>query len=297
MIDQNEQNHREEMLSQFIDELNREKTPFGDGPSMEADEELCQLFDTVKTVKRLKNIDVPKTPEFKGYAIKRRRRSSLLKYSSLVACIIIAVLAIAGNGSMLSNKKCSTNGIYDEAAHEGSIPETKQADKSKTDKIEKSVGDCSQAMLNGYEVDIKSVYSSSSAAEALLRNLPDYVRVVRVLKLEEVSYTYCVSCSLDGGSFMDIYILPGVKGYAMDYKRKCYSLMEGVVEEDSITDPEIYDRYDKKVNTISWTGENFTIMFAGDMGYGQMEDILEKATGCSLTPLSQQEQENLEKGN
>lgn len=293
MTDNEEQKNKEEILSQFIDELNQEKKPSMHGLDMEEDQELYKLLDTVRAVKRMKTEDVPETPEFKVYN-RGSRWKGLLKYGAIAASLMIAVMAVAGNRDTLrdglyskngSSKGCS--GVKEESQDTAGYADDKA--KASTNSQRSS---CEYIQKSSSE-DIATVYSSCSAAASLIGGLPEGLQIIKAVKLEDSPYTYCVSCRWDKESFMDIYILPGVKGYDMYYQNNCYSLMDGIIEDNTDTVADINKAYGEAVSTLSWSGDGFTIMIVSDRGYDEVRSMLEKITGCKSVLLSQQERDKL----
>lgn len=286
MIGNGGQKHKEEKLSQFIDELNQEKKPSMKGLDVEKDQELYQLLDTVRAVKRIRTEDIPEPSEIRSYR-RRNNRKGILKYGAIAACLIIAVIAV-GNKNLLkfglSNNKGSSN------VCEGAKEDSQDLTANDDGIIKEYTGLKSGSMEN-----IASVYTSCNAAASLLEGLPEELQIHRVVKLENSPYTYRVSCIWDKESFMDIYILPGKKGYGMDYQNNCYSFMDGTIEEN--TDAGFSGYYEAAVSTLSWSGDGFTITIVSDRGHDEIRSLLEKITGYKSIPLSQQEKNKLKEEN
>lgn len=287
MTDNKEQKRKEELLSQFIDELNEEKKPSIYDQDLEEDQELYKLLDTVRAVKRLKDEEIPETPVFKVYN-KRNKWKDLLKCgTAIAACLLIVVVAMlgktAGKDIFIKSLNIKTNSsklTCGSGNKENNTASYSEDNKAKDDSVEQK---------NASSEDLSTVYTSCSAAATLLGGLPKGLEIISVVKLENSPYTYRVSCSWDKKNFMDIYILPGVKGYDMDYQGNCYSFMDGIIEDNTDRVSEINEYYGEAVSTLSWSGDGFTITIVSDRSYNEVRSMLEKITGSKAVPLSKQE--------
>lgn len=282
MTGNEEQKRKEELLSRFIDELNQEKKPSTDGLDMEENQELYRLFDTVMAVKRLKDEEIPETPSFKVYN-KRNKWKDFLKHgAAIAACLLIVVAAALGStgtkdGSNGSGK--NTSEVCVESENQNRDNEAYTDNKAEDDRLKQK---------NGSSEDLTAVYTSCSAAATLLGGLPEGLQINSAVKLENSPYTYRVSCSWDKINFMDIYILPGVNGYDMDYQSNCYSFMDGIIEDNTDAVSDINEYYGEAVSTLSWSGDGFTITIVSDRGCDEVRSMLEKITGSKAVPLSEQ---------
>lgn len=284
MTGNKEQKRKEDFLSKFIDELNQEKKPSIDGLDMEEDQELYKLFDTVMAVKRLKDEEIPETPLFKVHN-KRNNWKVIIKYGvGIAACLLIVVVAVFGK---IRNK----NGIFNLKGKSsqvcaGAENYNQDAGAHADNKVkEEGTGQ------NTPSEDLATVYNSCSAAATLIGGLPKGLQITSVVKLEDSPYTYRVSCRWDKESFMDIYILPGIKGYDMDRQSNCYSFMDGIIEDNTNEVSEINEYYKEAVSTLSWSGDGFTISIVSDRSYDEVRSMLEKITGSKAVPLSRQEKD------
>lgn len=285
--------NKEDLLSQFIDELNQEKKPSIHGMDTEDDQELYQLLDTVRAVKRLKDEEVPEIPEFNGYngirkKSKLKKGNGFWKYGAIAACLLIAVAALIGKTGNKDGFMGSANSKNDSlklSAWAGNSNHDAEAyaDNKLQEKDENSL------KQSGYSEDITTVYTSCSAAAVLLEELPESLRITSVVKLEDSPYTYRVSCSWDKESFMDIYILPGVEGYGMDYQSNCYSFMDGIIQDNTDEVTDINEYYGEAVSTLSWSGDGFTIMIVSDRECDEVRSMLEKITGSKSAPINNKE--------
>ncbi len=290
MISKEEQQNREEMLSQFIDKLNHENKPSISG--VEEDKELLQLFDTVRAVKRFGTDDAPDVPRLKSNTAKRRWKG-ILKYGSLAACVIIVFFAVAGNRGKLGACLYTNDSGFAGKGQDERSAENKEEKQDLTQN-----GDNTQlnsaVMQKGSSESIAAVYTSCSAAASFLGGLPNDLRISRVIKLTDSPYTYCVSCKWDEVSFMDVYILPGTERYGMEYKNSCYSFMDGIIEENTDIGMKLRSGYGTDLNTLSWSGDSFTIMIATDRENHEVISMLEGITGYKAIPLSLQEMKDLQ---
>lgn len=288
MTGNEEQKRKEDLLSQFIDELNDEKKPSIYDLDTEEDQELYKLFDTVRAVKRLKDEEIPETPLFNIVYNKRNKWKDLLKYgTALAACLLIVVVAMLG--------KTSGKDMFRESLNIKTDSSKLTSGAGNKDKNTASYAEDNKAKEDGMEQknasseDLSTVYTSCSAAATLLGGLPKGLEIISAVKLENSPYTYRVSCSWDKENFMDIYILPGVKGYGMDYQSNCYSFMDGIIEDNTDRVSEINEYYGEAVSTLSWSGDGFTITIVSDRSYNEVRSMLEKITGSKAVPLSKQE--------
>lgn len=282
MTGNEEQKRKEDLLSQFIDELNQEKKPSINELDMEEDQELYHLLDTVMAVKRLKDEEIPETPVFKVHN-KRNNWKSFLKFGTAIAACLLIVVAVAlgstGNKDGSKGLSGKSSNVCLGAGSQNQDTEAYVDNKTEDDRLKQK---------NSSSEDLTTVYTSCSAAATLLGGLPKGLQITSVVKLEDSPYTYRVSCSWDKESFMDIYILPGVKGYDMDYQSNCYSFMDGIIEDNTDAVSDINEYYGEAVSTLSWSGDGFTITIVSDRGCDEVRSMLEEITGSKAVPLSVQ---------
>lgn len=160
---------KEDILSAYIDSLNDDTKPINLSDD-DIDDDILELFETVKAIKRLKGTNAEALILNKGKLGNKRRFNNLIKIAATVAAVfVIFISSLAIKNLVLgnSNKKTSMPNVgaaYDTAQKPEQSTSGTHADNKNTAN-EKMVTDASPSLAAGLQDSTKAAQPSISAAE------------------------------------------------------------------------------------------------------------------------------------